>query len=92
MFSHLLYRFPKWSEFQSFQDRRASLGCEQWLTILLQCADGMLVSLTPLRRHFFGRTEDMILNNIISDSALLAESFRSRSKETLFAGYLDSPK
>ena len=38
-----LYRFPKWSEFQSFQDRRATLGCEQWLAILLQCTDGILV-------------------------------------------------
>ncbi|CAH3025053.1 unnamed protein product, partial [Porites evermanni] len=35
-------RFPKWSEFQSFQDRRATLGCEQWLAILLQCTDGIL--------------------------------------------------
>lgn len=36
-------RFPKWEDFQSFQQNRASDGCEQWLPIITQCVDGTLV-------------------------------------------------
>ena len=38
-----LRRFPKWEDFQSFQQNRASDGCEQWLPIITQCVDGTLV-------------------------------------------------
>ena len=55
-----LYRFPKWAEFQSFQDGRAWLGCEQFITIVVKCPDGILV-----RNTFYGM--DQFKGSGISD-------------------------
>ena len=40
----LVDRYPKWSEFCAFQERRSAEGMEQTLVVQVKCTDAFVVS------------------------------------------------
>ena len=40
----LVDRYPKWSEFCAFQERRSAEGMEQTLVVRVKCTDAFVVS------------------------------------------------
>lgn len=61
-----MFRFPKLANFKSFQEGRASQGCEQWLPVLLKCTDGIL-ELLPHDDQYPSESEK-VLKGLINSS------------------------
>lgn len=59
-------QFPKLANFKSFQEGRASQGCEQWLPVLLKCTDGIL-ELLPYDDQYPSESEK-VLKELINSS------------------------
>lgn len=60
-------QFPKLADFQTFQEERASQGCEQWLPVLLKCCGGFM-ELLPHDDQYVSQKKKMLEELAISST------------------------